>query len=75
MQLLDTITIFPDLNESQENSICMSNKLRLGKKISHRSYKIFMFGMFHKAVTVTANKGAIEAAKMQVNYWVRLFQI
>lgn len=44
-------------------------RLRLGKKIQERTYKVFTFGMFHKAMTVTANRGATEAAKMQVVYF------
>lgn len=71
-QFLSSIKILPDLEEMEEISIWSENtfshadELRLGKKIQKRTYKIFTFGMFHKAMTVTANKGAIEAAKMQV---------
>ena len=58
----------PDINDVDENSLWTRNvKLRLGKKIQQRTYKVFTFGMYHKAITVTANKGAAEAAKMQVN--------
>lgn len=35
-------------------------------KIRDRTYQILIFGLYHKALTVTANKGAIEAAKQQV---------
>lgn len=65
-EFLNTIHIFPDLGGNDEHSVWSKNKLRLGKKIHERTFKIFTFGMFHKAKTVTANKGAIEAAKMQV---------
>lgn len=65
-KLLETITILPDLSEYEENSVWSQQKLQSGKKIQKRSYKIFTFGMFHKAITVTANKGFVEAAKMQV---------
>lgn len=35
-------------------------------KIRDRTYQILIFGLYHKALTVTANKGAIESAKQQV---------
>ncbi|XP_055305654.1 UPF0415 protein C7orf25 homolog isoform X2 [Sitodiplosis mosellana] len=64
-KLLNSVTFLPDINEIEENSLWSGNvKLRLGKKIQHRTYKVFTFGMYHKAITVTANKGAAEAAKM-----------
>lgn len=67
-RLLNSITFLPDINDVDENSLWTRNvKLRLGKKIQQRTYKVFTFGMYHKAITVTANKGAAEAAKMQVN--------
>lgn len=66
-QLLKSITIMPDLTKDQEDSVWSDYKLRHGKKIQKRSFTIFSFGLYHKALTVTANKGAIEAAKMQVN--------
>lgn len=65
--LLNRITILPDLTEDEVNSVWSGRKLSLGKKIQKRTNDIFTFGVYHKAVTVTANKGAIEAAKMQVN--------
>lgn len=65
-KLLETIKILPDLSEYEENLLWSEKKLRMGKKIQKRSYKIFSFGMYHKAMTVSANKGFIEAAKMQV---------
>lgn len=60
--------MLPDLNEIEENSLWFGKKLKLGKKIQERTHKIFAFGVYHKAITVTANKGAVEAVKMQVNY-------
>lgn len=66
-KLLKSITFLRDVNEIEENSLWSGNvKLRLGKKIQQRTYKVFTFGMYHKAITVTANKAAAEAAKMQV---------
>lgn len=67
-QLLETITVLPDLNEYEESLVWSERKLQMGKKIQKRSYKIFSFGMFHKALSVTANKRFIEAAKMQVKH-------
>lgn len=70
-QFLNTVTILDDLTEDEEKSLWSllgCERLRLAKKIQNRTYKIFSFGMYHKAITVTANKGAIEAAKMQVTH-------
>lgn len=64
--LLNSITVLPDLIENEEKLIWSGRKLSLGKKIQIRTKKIFTFGVYHKAITVTANKSAIEAAKMQV---------
>ncbi|XP_031632321.1 UPF0415 protein C7orf25 homolog [Contarinia nasturtii] len=66
-KFLRSITILHDLNEDEEEFLWSSQKSRLclAKKIQNRTYKIFSFGMYHKAFTVTANKSAIEAAKMQ----------
>lgn len=64
-QLLKTITVLPDLSEHEENIYWSDHKLKMGKKITKRTFKIITFGMFHKAITVTANKSAVEAAKKQ----------
>lgn len=64
-QLLKMITVLPDLSENEENTYWSDHKLKMGKKITKRTFKIITFGMFHKAITVTANKGAVEAAKKQ----------
>lgn len=60
------IITYPDLNESEENTLWLGNKLCLGKKIQERTHKILTFGVYHTAVTVTANKAALKAAEMQV---------
>lgn len=65
---LPQITVYPDLTEEQENSLWKVSKLHVGGKIRERTFKVIAFGLFHKALTVTANKGAIEAAKMQVSF-------
>lgn len=70
-KLLETVTILPDLNECEENLVWSEQKLQMGKKIQKRSYKIFTFGIYHKALTVSANKGFIEAARMQVCSMIR----
>lgn len=65
---LNSVNVLPDLDSSQESSLWSNNvKLCLGKKIQKRTFNIFTFGLFHKAITVTANKGAADAAKMQVS--------
>lgn len=63
---LNRINVLPDLMPNEENETLQKYKLQLSGKIRDRTYKIITFGLHHKAVTITANKGAIEAAKMQV---------
>lgn len=64
---LKSINILPDLSSSEENTLWSGNiKLRSGKKIQNRTFKIFTFGIYHKAITITANKKAADAAKIQV---------
>lgn len=65
-QFLKQIRTYPDLSEEEENSVWENCRLKVGGKIRERMFKIITFGMFHRALTVTANKGALEAAKMQV---------
>lgn len=64
--LLKMITIYPDLNDIQENTLWSGNKLCIVKKIQERTRKILTFGVYHKALTVTANKSAVIAAEIQV---------
>lgn len=66
-KFLPTINVYPDLTEEEENALWSMKQLRIGGKINERTHKIISFGMYRKALTVTANKGAIEGAKMQVN--------
>lgn len=63
---LEQIKIYPDLSECEENSLWKDNHLLVRGKIRDRTYQILIFGLYQKALTVTANKGAIEAAKQQV---------
>lgn len=63
---LKMIKVYPDLTEEQKNSVWPRRRLGIGGKIRERMFTIITFGLFHKAITVTANKGALEAAKMQV---------
>lgn len=65
-KLLKMIDVLPDLNSNEEKMVWNGKKLRLGRKIQERTHKIFSFGLYHKAVTVTANKAAIRAVNMQV---------
>lgn len=67
------IKVLPDLTPDEEHETLQKYKLQLSGKIRDRTYKIITFGLHHKAITVTANKGAIEAAKMQVSLIHRLF--
>lgn len=71
-KFLPRIRVYPDLTEEQEQSLWRFTKLQVGGKIRERTFNVIAFGLYHKALTVTANKGAIEAAKMQVRtvwYW------
>lgn len=63
---LKTIKVYPDLTEKEENSVWPRGPLCIGGKIRKRMFTIITFGLFQKAITVTANKRALEAAKMQV---------
>lgn len=63
---LKRISVYPDLTEDEEESIWQGRRLQIIGKIRDRTFKIITFGLFHKALTVTANKGALEAAKVQV---------
>lgn len=63
---LKMIKVYPDLTEEEINSVWPRGRLGIGGKIRRRMFTIITFGLFHKAITVTANKGALEAAKMQV---------
>lgn len=66
-KLLEKVTILPDLTETERDSIWSGKKLCLGKKIRQRILTILSFGLFHGAVTVTANRSALESARKQVN--------
>lgn len=63
---LKMIKVYPDLTKEEENIVWLRGRLSIGGKIRKRMFTIITFGLFHKAITVTANKGAFEAAKMQV---------
>lgn len=65
-KFLPKIKVYSDLSEEQEQSLWRVAKLEVGGKIRERTFNVIAFGLYHKALTVTANKGAIEAAKMQV---------
>lgn len=65
---LPRIKVYPDLSAEQEKSLWRVAKLQVGGKIRERTFNVIAFGLYHKALTVTANKGAIEAAKMQVRH-------
>lgn len=66
-QFLKRIRVLPDLTFNAEKNIRQQWKLQIGGKVQERIYKIISFGLYHKALTVTANKRVIESAKMQVN--------
>jgi Protein of unknown function (DUF1308)/Family of unknown function (DUF5614) len=57
-ELLSRIEVLPDVD-------CAKNilKIELSAQIKEQSRKTFAFGVFHKAVTVTSNRGFERAAK------------
>lgn len=59
-ELKKRLDILPDV-DCPENII----KLDLSAQIKERSRKIFAFGVFHEAVTITSNNGFKRSAKMQ----------
>lgn len=67
-KFLPRIKVYPDLSEDQKETLWRFAKLQVGGKIRERTFNVIAFGLYHKALTVTANKGAIEAAKMQVRH-------
>lgn len=56
----------PDLTPEQERITNDFAKLKISGQIKMRSLKVFLFGIHHKAVTVTSNEGFLRSAKMQV---------
>lgn len=59
-ELKQMLTILPDV-ESPEKII----NVELSSQIKERSRKIFAFGIFHKAITVSSNVGFKRSAKMK----------
>lgn len=57
------IEIFPDV-EFPEEII----NIELSSHIKERSRRIFAFGIYHEAITVSSNRGFIRAAKMNKNF-------
>lgn len=60
-EFLKRIQVLPDVEDLPEAFA----DLKIGGRIKPRSVKIFAFGMYHRAVTVTSNEGFIRAARMQ----------
>lgn len=63
-EFLKKITVLPDIKESEtpEEFHC----IKIGGRIKPRSFQIFAFGVYHKALTVTSNEGFVRSMKMQV---------
>lgn len=64
--LLERIKVLPDLTNEQEQSAYGYSKLKISGQIKVRSLKIFLFGIYHKAITVSSNEGFVRSARMQV---------
>lgn len=61
-EILQRISVLPDINDVTNEL----TKLKFTCKIKPRSLKIFSFGMYHKAVTVSSNDGFVRSARMEV---------
>lgn len=59
-EFLKNVKILPDVPEPK-NIL----NLNVSAQIKERSLKIFAFGVFHKAVTITSNSGFVRSAQMQ----------
>lgn len=64
-EFLETVKFHRDLTDDEVDALWTSNRLSVAGKIRDRTFHILAFGLHHKALTVTANKGAIEAARQQ----------
>lgn len=64
--LIETLTVLPDLTAEEETQIPGHSKLSISGQIKARSLNVFLFGIFHQAITVTSNEGFMRAARMQV---------
>lgn len=64
-EFLKRIQFHRDLTQDEVDSLWTANPLSIVGKIRDRTFQILAFGLHHKALTVTANKGAIEAARQQ----------
>lgn len=64
-EFLKNVQFHRDLADSEVDALWTSNRLSVVGKIRDRTYHILAFGLHHRALTVTANKGAIEAARQQ----------
>lgn len=64
-EFLKKVEIYRDLTQDEIDSLWSLNRLSVAGKIRDRTFQILAFGLHHKALTVTANKGAIEAARQQ----------
>ncbi|XP_059620849.1 UPF0415 protein C7orf25 homolog [Phlebotomus argentipes] len=60
-ELMRRVEVLPDVTEIPEKW----RNLQIRGKIKPRSFQIFIFGMFHNALTVTSNEGFIRAVKTQ----------
>lgn len=63
---ISKLKILPDITTDEQNELQQLSKLSINGKIKPRSFQIFSFGMYHKAITVSSNEGFVRAAKMQV---------
>lgn len=65
--LLKNVKIMPDLTDEQERLACGHSKLKISGQIKVGSLKVFAFGIYHKAITVTSNEAFLRSARMQVS--------
>lgn len=64
--LIQRLHVLPDLTSEEEHVVNADLQLNISGQIKFRSLKVFQFGIYHKAMTVTSNHGFLRSAKMQV---------
>lgn len=66
-QLIPMVKVLPDVADEQQKLLPNLSKLQINGKIRPRTFQVFAFGLYHKAITLTANESAFRAARMQVS--------
>lgn len=72
-EFVPLVKVLPDVTDEEQKLLPNISKLQINGKIRPRTFQVFAFGLYHKAITVTANEGALRAARMQVSRTVTFF--